>query len=643
MGRQEIVLKTTFLAITEWVLVLAALAGFTITETYQPYVTAGLVCLAAAWIVRRVRTGRFLPFTGLELPLLLFIFTAAVAAGISYNLSAAGLQFARILAGVTLFYAIAEAEPPFLTLLAAGFVFAAAGLALYFPTQHNFTLAPAKVGLVNSLGLWINANLPAPPGPSIHNNVAAGTLALALPFGMALSCTAFRRLRSARSLTSSLAAGAAFLLTNIILAGLILTTSRGAWLGTAGAACLGLLAWVQTRRFPGPRAKPIFWSVTLLSITLISVMLFSGTLLSASPQLIALQNRGQIWVQALPIIRDYPFTGSGLMAFPMVHAIYGILIHNPYLDHSHNTFLQVWIDQGLFGLLALLWIGALVFIWIWRALERQSLPLLGLAGLLALVAITLHGIYDVVFYVERTLPLTGLALGFGWHSQRPAAPGGHTTPPSNPTERNLGAVFIAAMLLLSLFSFSAPLNSAWHANLGAIWQANSELSIYNPLSFDTITLDQVRREANLELAEAHFKKALVRQPDNPTALQRLAAIALSRGDYDQALEWIKTAWEYGHRDDRTRLLLGDALVAIGQPEMAAEILSLQGSPGGSHLVWAEQRLLGQAWYRYWLPQDYQRARDAWKTVLVLNPSSVTAEFWLAQAQEQIEKNPPSRP
>jgi len=117
------------------------------------------------------------------------------------------------------------------------------------------------------------------------------------------------------------------------------------------------------------------------------------------------------------------------------------------------------------------------------------------------------------------------------------------------------------------------------------------------------------------------------EPGNRTARQRLAAIALSRGQYDDALRHAEAAWESGHRDDVTRLLLGDALVADGQAERAAEVV--QG------LEWAERRLLGNAWYRYWVGEDYRRVVTSSSTVLLLDPDNDAAAELLARAEAKL--------
>jgi hypothetical protein len=80
-----------------------------------------------------------------------------------------------------------------------------------------------------------------------------------------------------------------------------------------------------------------------------------------------------------------------------------------------------------------------------------------------------------------------------------------------------------------------------------------------------------------------------------------------------------------------RLVLGDALVAQGSLEEAA--VAVRG------LDWAEMRLDGQAWYRYWVNQDWQRAAYAWRAVLLLDPEDAYARGWVGQAEERAAGSP----
>jgi predicted Zn-dependent protease len=190
----------------------------------------------------------------------------------------------------------------------------------------------------------------------------------------------------------------------------------------------------------------------------------------------------------------------------------------------------------------------------------------------------------------------------------------------------LGLVLTAGLIGATLAgpgSVAAP----WWANLGALAQARVELAAYDPDRWDTLSMDEVRRREDLRHAEGLLRRAIEAQPGNRTARQRLAAIALSRGEYEDALRHGSAAWEAGHRDGVTRLLLGDAFVATGQIERAAEIVR--------GLEWAVPRLMGYGWYRYWVNEDYDRAASAWRTVLLLDPGSVDAIEGIDRAEDRL--------
>jgi hypothetical protein len=338
-----------------------------------------------------------------------------------------------------------------------------------------------------------------------------------------------------------------------------------------------------------------------------------------------IQSRTQLWAQGLSLLRDYTFTGSGLLTHWLVHPVYALLIDAPFIAHSHNTFLEVWIEQGVIGILGLFLAGIVVVTWAWKALGRKEVFAWGWAGLAALTTASLHGLTDVVFYVERTLPVIGLAFGYAWYLNMPAPLSQATRTP----KRRLPAWVwgtLAAMLGICVIgiAFRRQLAGAWYANQGAIQQTRLELTHYDPQQFDAFTLDQTRQAVNLRPALESFDKALAVDPTNRTALQRRVEIELSLGDYQAALDDARRLWQAGYRDDVTRLLYSDALAADGQIKDA-----VQPAKG---LTWAESRLRRQAWYRYWLNQDYRRAADAWATVLLLNPQAMDIGAWLKQAQ-----------
>jgi hypothetical protein len=613
----------------EWAALLLALMAFSLTEVYTPYVTIGLLFLLASFVMRAVRTHTFLSRTGLEIPWALGIASAAVAVWIAYNQPVALLQLFRLLAAFVLYEALVSEQETFLRWPAVVFLIGATALAVYWPAHNDFAAQPGKLAVINRLGASLTHLLPGIPGPDIHSNVAAGTLLAALPFGAAMIWDAWR---ARQRLLSYLAA----VLTFIILGGLVMTSSRGAWLALAGASTLAVLTWVQRRWFRRPRQQLVFWGLVALSgLLVISFGFLTGNFDRLAGQIPdptgGIQSRTHLWVQSLRLLRDYPFTGSGLMTYWMVHPVYALLIDVPFIAHSHNTFLEVWIEQGVLGFLGLFLAGLVVAVWTWRALGRRAVSPWGWTGLAALTAVTLHGLVDVVFYVERTLPIIGLLFGYAWFLNLPTpAPLAHPAPASNRRVPVWAWVALAAILgmLAAAAAFHRALAGAWYANMGAVQQTRLELTRFDPQRHEEFTLDQARQALDLGPALESFAKALAADPTNRTALQRRTEIELSLGDYSAALEDAGRLWQAGYRDDVTRLLYGDVLVADGQVQAAAH--TVQG------LTWAEPRLLGDAWYRYWLTQDYRRAADAWSTVLLLNPQAQTIDAWLKQAQSKIK-------
>lgn len=608
----------------DWGLLLTGLALLTVTEVYQPIVPIGLLFTLSSFGVRAWRRGRLAPRTGLEIPWVLFLGSGALATYISYDQPAAFLQFSRYIASATWFYALCDSRQRIRRWNAWGFVLLGTALAVYWPLQHDFAAQPAKFAVLNAIGLWLNQHLPSLKfetltGPAIHPNVAAGALSLAVPFA---ALTIFQQRKAGRAplaVLSSLALA-------FILFSLLLTGSRGAWIGVALSAGFGMLVWMQRRWFSAPDLRWRFWVIILVAGI---SMLFVAQATIGLERLVgqipdpngSLRSRTVVWTEGALLARDYFFTGIGFQAYWLVNPLYTMLVHFPYLPHAHNTFLEVWIEQGVLGALGLAWALGVWLSWGWRAITSRRVLWLGWAGLAALVVSLAHGIVDDILTYTRLIPLAGLVLGFSWSAVQ------HAPPLPWPRPVRYAALGTAALaLVIGILSWRG-IASAWYANLGALNQSLLEISRYDPAHFDRPTLDQIRRELNLSVVETSFQRALALNPNNLTARQRLAQIALSRGDYAAAEQYIAKAWQHGNLDPVTRLLYGDALVAQGKPEQAAAVVR--------GLTWASGRLLFQAYYRYWLHQDYMRTVLTSQAVLLLEPGEPRALDLFSKGQNKL--------
>lgn len=219
------------------------------------------------------------------------------------------------------------------------------------------TAWPAKFPYIGAL----LSRLPAPllgrfdgAESGFHPNQVAGTLLYILPLLIALAV--YELLRRWRIWQNWLPAGLAATLMGLVL---LLSQSRGGLLGLAA----GILVMLLIHRRWGR------WLIvgTLLGIILLLPILPFSTILGEVGKTTGIGTSGvgidswegriELWGRALLAISDFPFTGMGLGTFrKIVQILYPLFLVSPDFDiaHAHNFFLQVALDFGLPGLIALL-------------------------------------------------------------------------------------------------------------------------------------------------------------------------------------------------------------------------------------------------------------------------------------------------
>ncbi len=140
----------------------------------------------------------------------------------------------------------------------------------------------------------------------------------------------------------------ALLSTGIMGVCLILTWSRGAWLGLIIAALVFLFMWHHRSVwlvFAGVAAIPVLPYV--LPASIVQRFTSIGNITDTSTSY-----RVSIWRASANMIEDHLLTGIGIGegAWDRVYPIYafnGI----EAAPHSHNLFMQIWLETGLFGIL----------------------------------------------------------------------------------------------------------------------------------------------------------------------------------------------------------------------------------------------------------------------------------------------------
>lgn len=519
------------------------------------------------WVIRPFAAGELLPRTPFDLPLLLFLITAAAAVWSAYDRQTAWDKFWLIVAAVLLFYAVAgwvratggDAEDADVSPAAWLPTLLATAVALYFFVTHDWETFPAPFAALTAVGKGLQAFLPYLEIHRMHPNVVGGLLALGLPFALVLLQASMRR-RAHLPLLLTLAA------VSLILVGLLFAGSRGAWLATAVAAVLAL--WWGIAGRVGARRRRLVFAGGLGAVALaglLGVLIWPETavgLLARLPGFGDGLSRMDLYRSSLPLAGDYPFVGAGLGSFLMLYSSYALLLHVGYLVHAHNLYLNVAIEQGAFGLLALLWIWLLFGLLLWREMGRGRVRPLAAAAALSLVTILVHGLLDDALYGSRGVLLLFLPLAYAavlpaWRVAGAAR-----------RRQVLVALGVAVMLIVVVVALR-PLRSLVYSNLGAVAQSRAELGVYAwpewPIQ------DAVRREVDETTAVAQFERALVLNPRNVTANRRMGQLALSLGEYGVALDHLEVAYAARPWDGAVRQLLGEALIVNGRVDEGAQL------------------------------------------------------------------------
>jgi len=207
----------------------------------------------------------------------------------------------------------------------------------------------------------------------------------------------------------------------ILLSVLIITRSRGAWLGFA----LGLFYLLMRTR------SKILLVITIIGLMLVfSMDLLRGAFLSRIGQTSwrdpSLAGRAILWHYALVVFKNNWFWGVGIENYRFVKHLYGFPA--PWSSatqfNTHNIFLEILVDLGVFGLILFLGILLSAFISVERSL-KVSLPendFMGIAsGVNAgLIAYAVHGLWDCLIWQHGAFILLGIILGLGLSIRRTA-------------------------------------------------------------------------------------------------------------------------------------------------------------------------------------------------------------------------------
>jgi hypothetical protein len=536
----------------------------------KPELGFWFLCIALLPPVVRALSG-MRPFqkTKLDVFVLLFLITAVIGYWASYDPEAAWGKLWRLLIAVLLYYALCAQPKENLGWVSLVFFLVGVGVSLQFFLTYDFIHAPRKLDIVNVIGRWIAESRPSSGWTSPHPNYVAGIAAISIPFGI------YPILELANKKQKSIITfGGIFIGLLILLFTIFMATSRGIWMAILAAAGV----WLMWRIAPMVRinfqlAKGAWFpSAVLIYLCLIAILLYAGPANlsgSISDDSYGTGTRAELAERGLSLLRDFPITGGGLDSFPGLysHYILGIPFFN--VPNSHNTFLDVAIEQGIAGGLAFL-IIYLASVWFAARGVIQSqtreLQLFNQMILFALVIAVVHGLVDDYLYNGNGAMLAFFLAGVSVmpkHDEKPAA-----RPASKRWDRQTVILITLIGISLTALLFLNRIFSVWYANLGAVQMAKTELADFPNAGWHGIEIVPL-----LQQADASLHSSLKSDPESLTANHRLGLVSMLHQDFSQAVAYLEVAHQQAIHHRGITKALGYCYVWLGEWDKAQALLT----------------------------------------------------------------------
>ncbi|MCL4459349.1 MAG: O-antigen ligase family protein [Chloroflexi bacterium] len=382
------------------------LAGFQL-NAMEPLV----ILLVVSWLARMVAEREIhLIAPPLFIPLLLLIAALTISVGQAVSLAASLKEMLKWLELLAVYFLLSntlkdrgQLSRILVVLLAAGSLEALVGFYQFF----------GQVGPPSfALGRFMRAY-----GTFAQPNPFAGYLGMIIPIALSLALLSLRRTTAARSWPSPLRLLSWIGL--VLLGGAVMMSlSRGAWLGLAGAVVL-MSALASRRTFILLLIALLLLAIVLMlgafnllpaqllqrieSITS-SLSIFDARQVLLTPQNWAVVERMAHWQAAWEMFQTNPLFGVGVGNYVIVYPHYALPGWADPLGHAHNFYLNMAAEAGLLGLGAYLLFVVSCFWHAWRVLGRyvvssdyslERATLLGLLGALAVVS--LHNGFDNLY------------------------------------------------------------------------------------------------------------------------------------------------------------------------------------------------------------------------------------------------------
>jgi len=147
------------------------------------------------------------------------------------------------------------------------------------------------------------------------------------------------------------------------------------------------------------KKRLIFLSGLLIIIILVLITRFSTQKQHLQP-IFSTMMRLNYWKDTWQIIKIYPLTGVGLGNFNLAQSRY-----------AHNSYLQIWAEMGILGIISILWLVLAVFKSVFVNIKNASQKNLTISLISANAIFLAHNFVDFTFFLPEVAMIWWIILG----------------------------------------------------------------------------------------------------------------------------------------------------------------------------------------------------------------------------------------
>ncbi len=344
--------------------------------------------LVAIYLVNDVvNEHKDLTKSSMDIPVILFVFIMIISTFTSINISGSLRDLALHLGGLSFVFAMVNSikTKNAFNAVVTVLVFSATIVALYGFYQYvvGVEMDDAWLDVENNPDVRVRVY------SVFHNpNILAEYLIMIIPLSVGLFWH-----------TKKLSKKIIFLGTTLIMVlALVMTLSRGGWLGFAFSALVFIL--LIEKRLLLSAIPIVLGGVYFLPESIMNRILSIGNLADSSNAY-----RIGIWSITLDIIRDYPIAGVGFGHLPFKQ-IFETYIRTMPTYHAHNTYLETAAEMGIPGLIAFLFFLFILYKYGINRLVKSDdryIRILSAGALSGLGGVLVHGGVENVLYLPRII------------------------------------------------------------------------------------------------------------------------------------------------------------------------------------------------------------------------------------------------